>query len=85
VVSSSKTSAWFVGLGLKTIGGRVYEFGPQSPNEGSEEEQTACGGIKEFALRQSYLMKGAVAIGSRLAWVGPYTSTHFLLGGSDIF
>jgi hypothetical protein len=28
VVSSSKPSAQFGGLGLKTIGGRVYGFGP---------------------------------------------------------
>jgi hypothetical protein len=51
VVSSSKPSARFCGLGLKTIGGRVYGFGPQNPGEGSEEERTARGGIKEFASR----------------------------------
>jgi hypothetical protein len=37
VVSSSKPSARFGGLGLKTIGGRVYGFGPQNPGGCSEE------------------------------------------------
>ena len=50
-------------MGLKNIGGRVYGFGPQNPGEDSEEERTARGGIEEFASRQSYLMKGAVAVG----------------------
>ena len=53
----------FGGLGLKTIGARFHGFGPQNPSGGSEEEQTARGGIEEFVLRQSYLMKGTVAIG----------------------
>ena len=63
VVSSSKPSVRFGGLGLKNIGGRVYGFGPQNPGEGSEEEQMARGGIEEFASRRSYLMKAAVAVG----------------------
>ena len=63
VVSSSKPSVRFGGLGLKTIGGWVYGFGPQTPGGGSEKERTARGGIEEFALRRSYLMKGAVAVG----------------------
>ena len=57
------TRGRFGGLGLKTIGGRFHGFGPQNPDGGSEEERTARGGIEEFASRQSYLMKGAVAIG----------------------
>ena len=57
------TRGWFSGLGLKTIGGRFHEFGPQNPGGGSEEERTARGGIGEFASRRSYLMKGAVAVG----------------------
>jgi hypothetical protein len=74
VVSSSKPSAGFGGfvlktisavggLGLKTIGGRVYGFGPQNPGGRSEEERTTRGDIEEFASRQSYLMKGAVTVG----------------------
>ena len=35
VVSSSKPSVWFGGLGLKTIGGRVYGFWPQNLDGGS--------------------------------------------------
>jgi hypothetical protein len=57
------TRGRFGGLGLKTISGRVYRFGPQNPGEGSEEERTTCGSIEEFASRQRYLMKGAVVIG----------------------
>jgi hypothetical protein len=57
------TRGQFGGLGLKTIGGRFHEFGPQNPGGGSEEEQTACGGIMEFTSMRSYLMKGAVVIG----------------------
>jgi len=57
------TRGWFGGFGLKTIGGRFHGFGPQNPGGGSEEERMARGGIEEFALRRSYLMKGAVAIG----------------------
>jgi hypothetical protein len=30
---------------------RVYGFRPQNPGEGSEEERTARGGIREFASR----------------------------------
>jgi hypothetical protein len=41
---------------------RVYGFGPQNPGKGSEKERTTRGGIEEFALRRSYLMKGAVAV-----------------------
>jgi hypothetical protein len=47
----------------ESLGGRVYGFGPQNPDGGSEEERTARGGIEEFAPRQSYLIKGAVAVG----------------------
>jgi hypothetical protein len=42
---------------------RVYRFGPQNPGRSSKEERTARGGIEEFASRQSYLMKSAVAVG----------------------
>ena len=56
VVSSSKPSVRFGGLGLNTIGGRVYGFGPQNPGGGSEKEQTARGGIEESMSRRSYLM-----------------------------
>jgi hypothetical protein len=63
MVSSSKPSAWFGGLGLKTIGRLVYGFGPQNPGGGSEKERTAHGGIEEFASRRNYLMKGVVAVG----------------------
>jgi hypothetical protein len=52
----------FGGLGLKTISGWFHGFGPQNSGRGFEEEQTARGGIEEFASRQSYLMKGAVAV-----------------------
>ena len=37
-------------------------FGPQNLGRCSEEEQTACGGIKELASRRSYLMRGVVAV-----------------------
>jgi hypothetical protein len=47
----------------KPLGGRVYGFGPRNPGEGFEEERTAHSGIKEFASRRSYLMKGAVVVG----------------------
>jgi hypothetical protein len=57
------TRGRFGGLGLKTIGGWFRGFKPQNPDGGSEKEQTACGGIEEFASRRSYLMKGAVAVG----------------------
>ena len=53
----------FGGLGLKTIGGRFHGFGPQNPGGGSEEEQTARGGIEEIASRRSCLMKVVVAVG----------------------
>jgi hypothetical protein len=56
------TRGQFGGLGLKTIGGWFYGFGPQILGGGSEEERTTRGGIKEFASRRSYLMKGAVAV-----------------------
>jgi hypothetical protein len=36
----------FGGLGLKTIGGRVYGFGSQNLGGGSEEERTTRGGIE---------------------------------------
>jgi hypothetical protein len=51
------------GLSIKTIGGRFHGFRPQNPGGGSEKERTARGGIKEFASRRNYLMKGAVAVG----------------------
>ena len=57
------TRGWFCGLSLKTIGWTVFGFGPQNQGGGSEEERTACGGIKEFASRRGYLMKGAVVVG----------------------
>ena len=60
------TRGRFGGLGLKTIVGRFHGFGPQHPGGGSEEERMARGGIEEFASRQSYLMKGAVAVGRRI-------------------
>jgi hypothetical protein len=63
VVSSSKPSVRFGGLGLKTIGGRVYGFGPQNSGGGSEEKRTARGSIEKFTSRRSYLMKGAMAVG----------------------
>jgi hypothetical protein len=44
-------------------------FGPQKPGKGSEE-WTACDSIEELASRLSYLMKGAVAVRSRLCQVG---------------
>jgi hypothetical protein len=48
------TRRWFGGLGLKTIGGQVYGFGPQNPSEGSDEERTTRNGVREFASRRSY-------------------------------
>ena len=57
------TLGQFGGLGLKTIGGRFHGFGPQNPGGGSEEEQTARGGIEEIASRRSCLMKVVVAVG----------------------
>jgi hypothetical protein len=56
------TRGGFDGLSLKTIGDRFHRFGPQNPGKGSEEEQTARGGIEEFASRRSYLIEGAVAV-----------------------
>ena len=56
------TRGCFGGLGLKTIDGGFHKFGPQNSGEGSEEEQTTRGGIEEFASRQSYLIKCAVAV-----------------------
>ena len=56
------TRGQFGGLSLKTTGWTVFGFGPQNPGGGSEEERTARGGIEEFASRQSYLMKGAMAV-----------------------
>jgi hypothetical protein len=44
-------------------------FGPQNPS-GGFEEQTTRGGIEELALRLSYLMKGAVAVGSMSCQIG---------------
>ena len=57
------TRARFGWLSLKTTGWTVFGFGPQNPGGGSEEERTARGGIEEFASRQSYLIKGVVAVG----------------------
>jgi len=48
---------------------RFRGFGPQNLSEGSKE-WTTCGGIDELASRLSYLMKGAVAVKSRLCRVG---------------
>jgi hypothetical protein len=45
--------------------GGFHGFGPQNPGGGSEE-QTTHGDIEELASRLRYLMKGAVAVGSRL-------------------
>jgi hypothetical protein len=44
-------------------------FGPQNPDGGYEERMT-YGGIEESASRLSYLMKGVVAVRSRLCRVG---------------
>jgi hypothetical protein len=57
------TREWVWWFGLQNHRWRVYGFEPQNPSGGSEEEQTACGGIEEFASRRSFLMKGVVAIG----------------------
>jgi hypothetical protein len=40
------TRGRFGGLGLKTIGGRFYGFGPQNSDRGSKEERASRGGIK---------------------------------------
>ena len=50
------TRGRFGGLGLKTIGGRVYGFGPQNPGDGFKKERTTRGGIEESTSRRSYLM-----------------------------
>jgi hypothetical protein len=47
-VHYSRAVLWF---GPQTIGGRFRGFGPQNTGGGSEKEQTACGGIEEFASR----------------------------------
>ena len=39
-----------------------FAVGSQDPGRGSKEQLMARGGIKEFALRRSYLMKGVVSI-----------------------
>jgi hypothetical protein len=57
------TRGWFGGLDLKSISGRFHGFGSQNPGGGSEEERTTRGGIEEFAMRRSNLMKGTVAVG----------------------
>jgi len=44
-------------------------FGPQNPG-GDSKKRTTRGGIEELASRLSYLMKGTVAVGSRLCRVG---------------
>jgi hypothetical protein len=62
VVWASKPSVRFGGLSLKTISGRVYGFRPQNMGRCSEEEWTTYDDIEEFALRRSYLMKGAVIV-----------------------
>jgi len=51
-----------------TTHGGFRGFGPQNPDGGSEE-WTTRGGIEELTPRQSYLIKGAVAVGSRLCRV----------------
>jgi hypothetical protein len=56
------TRGGLVDWASKPSGGWVYGFGPENPSGRSEEERTARGGIEEFASRQSYLMKGAVAV-----------------------
>jgi hypothetical protein len=56
------TRGHFGGLSLKTIGGWFRGFGPQNSDGGFEEERTTRGSIEEFASRQSYLLKGVVAI-----------------------
>jgi hypothetical protein len=61
-VWSTLLAGGLVVLGLKTIGGRFHEFGPQNPGGGFEEERTARGGIEEFASRRNYLMKSTVAV-----------------------
>jgi hypothetical protein len=43
-------------------------FGPQNPGGGSKE-RTTRGGIEELVSRLRYLMKGAVAVESRLCRV----------------
>ena len=48
---------------------RVSRVWAQNPGRGSEE-RAARGGIEELASMLSYLMKGAVAVGSRLYQVG---------------
>ena len=58
---------WF---GPQNHYGRFHGFGPQNLDEGYEEERATCGSIKEFGSKRSYLMKGAVAVGCRLSWVG---------------
>ena len=49
--------------------GGFRRFGPQNPGGGSEE-RTVRGSIEELASRLSYLIKGAVAVGSILSRVG---------------
>jgi hypothetical protein len=57
------TREWVCWFGPQNHRWQIYEFGPQNPGRGSEEERTTRGGIEEFASRRSYLMKDAVAIG----------------------
>jgi len=61
--------AWTDGPeGWMTSRSGFHGFGPQNPG-GGFEERTPRGGIKELASRLSYLMKGAVAVRSRLCRV----------------
>jgi hypothetical protein len=57
------TREWVWWFGPQNHRWRVYGFGPQNPGGGSEEKQTARGGIEKFALRRSYLMKDAMTVG----------------------
>jgi hypothetical protein len=71
VVLSPKPLARFSGLGLKTIGGQVYGFVPQNLGGGSEEEQTAHGGIEEFASRR-ISQEGRGGYRMKITSIGPY-------------
>ena len=53
-----------------TTRGGFRGFGPQNTGGGSKEERRARGGIKEFASRRSYLMRGVVAARWKLCQVG---------------
>ena len=63
------TRGRFGGLGLKTIGDRFCEFGPQNSYEGTKKKRTTRDSIEEFASRRSYLIKGKNAPITR--WFAP--------------